>query len=257
MTDLFDIVHEDEHLLVINKPADLVCHPSKRGPLSSLIGRVRVYLGEPIHPHLINRLDRETSGLVLVAKTSEAALELRRNWEAGKVEKSYLAIVHGHVAQPSMVINLPLGKDEQSPVAIKDCVRADGSPSRTEWRRLQTFSRDGRDFSLLEVRPHTGRKHQIRIHLAHLGHAIVGDKLYGSNERYYLDFVEGRLTALDRQALILENHALHAFRMSFLWRGTIFGWVAPPAPSFRDFVPKWADCWETASGCQPDGKSDL
>ena len=254
MTSLFDIVHEDEHLLVINKQADLVCHPTKDGPLSSLISRVRIYLGESIQPQLINRLDRETSGLVVVAKTPEAALRLRQSWEAGRVEKRYLAIVHGHFGSEAALIDAPLGKDEQSAVAIKDCVRPDGLPSRTEVRRLHAFSKDGRDFSLLEIRPETGRKHQIRIHLAHIGHPIVGDKIYGGNERFYLDFIEGKLGAAGKNALILENHALHAHRVTFPWPDDMVQFVASPAFSFGHLVPGW-DAWTTSlsDGAAPFG----
>ena len=110
MRQLFAIVHECDDLLVINKPAGLVCHPTKTDAWSSLISRVRLYLGEAAAPHLINRLDRETSGVVLVAKNSQTALELRRIWETRAVAKNYLAIVHGHIAQDSEIIDAPLGK---------------------------------------------------------------------------------------------------------------------------------------------------
>jgi len=136
MNKLFEVIHEDAELLVINKPADLVCHPTKGDEYSSLISRVRLHLGAGAQPHLINRLDRETSGVVLVAKLPDAALELRRLWEGGAVRKQYLAIVHGHVVTQTGNIDAPLGRDEQSPVAIKDCVRADGSPARTILRSL-------------------------------------------------------------------------------------------------------------------------
>src|SRR6186997_3326340 len=94
---LFDVIHEDADLLVINKPAGLVCHPTKTDEYSSLIGRVRVYLGGEARGHLINRLDRETSGVVLVAKDRLTAGQLGKLWEGRAVEKEYLAIVHGHV----------------------------------------------------------------------------------------------------------------------------------------------------------------
>jgi 23S rRNA-/tRNA-specific pseudouridylate synthase len=101
MHALFQVISEDADLLVINKPAGLVCHPTKGDALSSLIGRARVFLGPGAAPHLINRLDRETSGVVLVARNPETALQLRRIWEKGGVTKEYWAIVHGHLKRTS------------------------------------------------------------------------------------------------------------------------------------------------------------
>src|SRR5436190_14141325 len=169
MNKLFDIIHEDGELLVLNKPADLVCHPTKGDEFSSLISRVRLYLGPTTQAHLVNRLDRETSGVTVVAKNAVVAGELGRLWEARAVEKEYLAIVHGHVRDEPGLIDAPLGKDASSRVAIKDCVRADGTPAQTEFhveRHLGTPTANPA-YSLLRVHPHSGRKHQIRIHLAH------------------------------------------------------------------------------------------
>src|SRR5580765_8579928 len=117
--ELFEVIFEDEELLVINKPAGLVCHPTKTDEYSSLISRARLYLGKESHPHLVNRLDRETSGVTVLAKNDEAALALRKIWESREVEKEYLAIVHGHLGEATGIIDEPLGKDERSRVAIK------------------------------------------------------------------------------------------------------------------------------------------
>ena len=236
MEKLFNIIHEDADLLVVHKPADLVCHPTKGDEYSSLISRARIYLKADSEPHLVNRLDRETSGLVLIAKNSAAAGELGKIWEARGVQKEYLAIVHGHVTAEQGTIDAPLGKDDKSAVAIKDCVRPDGAAAQTEFFVEKGFSRAGKSFSLLRVLPRNGRKHQIRIHLAHIGHPIVGDKLYGGDEDLYLALVQHRLTDEQRARLILPNHALHAGRLQFHWRERDWDFSTPPEPWFTDFL---------------------
>lgn len=232
---LFPVIHEDDDLLVINKPAGLVCHPTKTDEYSSLISRVRLYLGKDKIAHLVNRLDRETSGVTLVAKTDEAAREIRRLWENRSVDKEYLTIVHGHVREEKGLIDAPLGKDETSRVAVKDCVRSDGLPSQTEFTVQKRFSRAEGDFTLLRVRLLTGRKHQIRIHFAHLGHSIVGDKIYGTDEDMYLALVENRLTDEHRRRLIFPNQALHASRLRFPWRSRDMEFECDPEAWFSAF----------------------
>jgi 23S rRNA pseudouridine1911/1915/1917 synthase len=251
--------------------------------MSSLIGRARLYLSRegrdaaevdstnerpsfPSYPsrdipelkiqnsklttcHLVNRLDRETSGVVLIAKNPETAGELGKILESRAVQKEYLAIVHGHVAPEQGTIDAPLGRDEHSRVAIKDCVRPDGAPAQTDFfverrfvaavggasvpaSRLDSPS----SFSLLRLVPRTGRKHQLRIHLAHLGHPIVGDKIYGGDEECYLAFVERRLTESQRARLIFANHALHARSVKLVWRGLPLEFSCPPEPWFTEFI---------------------
>ena len=236
MEKLFDIIHEDDELLVINKPAGLVCHPTKNGEMSSLIGRARLHLGNAAQPHLVNRLDRETSGVVILAKNPGVAGELGKILENRAMEKEYAAIVHGHVREERGRIDAPLGRDERSLVAVKDCVRPDGAMSQTEFFVERRFLRAEGKFSWLRILPRTGRKHQIRIHLAHIGHAIVGDKLYGGDEDLYLALVEDRLTPEQRARLIFENHALHARSLKFLWRDQPVEFSCEPELRFTEFI---------------------
>jgi len=237
---LFEIIHEDAELLVVNKPAGLVCHPTKGDEYSSLVSRARLHLKTSVTPHLVHRLDRETSGIVLFAKTAEVARALGKIWEARGVTKEYLAIVHGHVLAERGEIDAPLGKDDSSRVAIKDTVRPDGAAAQTGFVVEKRFthvlpSRPEQPFTLLRLRPLTGRKHQIRIHLASVGHPIVGDKIYGGDEDLYLALVENRLTADQQARLILPQHALHAASLEFEWQGQSRRFAAAPEADFEKF----------------------
>ena len=233
--DLFDVIAEEEEFLVINKAAGLVCHPTKGDEYSSLISRARLYLGAKEEPHLINRLDRETSGIIIVAKSSEMSAMLRKVWESRAVEKEYLAIVHGEL-RGAVTIEAPLGRDEESVVSIKDKVREDGASAKTQAFGLKVFERTGKAFSLVKVVLYTGRKHQIRIHLSHIGHPIVGDKMYGGDEGLYLAFVKDELTEEQRGRLMTANQCLHAGYVSFELLGVRRSYYAAPEEWFSNFV---------------------
>jgi 23S rRNA pseudouridine1911/1915/1917 synthase len=193
------VVYEDNDLVVVDKTADLVVHPApghERGTLANaLLAR---YPGLPVddegRPGIVHRLDKDTSGLILVARNEEARRDLQDQFKAGQVNKVYLALVQGRVEPGSGIIDAPIGRDprERKRMAV---VRHGGRQSVTEYRVLEQLG----DFALLEVRPRTGRTHQIRVHLAFIGHPVVGDVVYGYR----------------KQRLSVKRQFLHAHRLGF------------------------------------------
>lgn len=211
-----EVVHEDEHLLVVNKPPHRNVYPSHRHRVNSLIEWVHSrhrekYGSAGYFPTPCHRLDRETSGLVLFAKNRDVRAELSRQFEDRELRKRYLALVEGCPAGESGVINGPLGRDGSSKVEMKVGVREDGRPARTDWWLVRGLG----EFSLLELAPRTGRRHQLRAHLAAAGHPIIGDKLYGGGDDLFLRSLAGELTDGDHQRLCLGRQALHAWRLEF------------------------------------------
>jgi 23S rRNA pseudouridine1911/1915/1917 synthase len=226
------IVYEDPRLLVVNKPGDVVCHPSKAGPWSSLVGALREYAGLPT-VHLVFRLDRETSGVVVLAKDAKMASRLQTAMMERKVGKSYLAVLSGELGAP-VTVNQPLGDDVTSPVFVKSAVVADGLGGRSAVTHFTPLKVTG-GFTLARIVTETGRKHQIRAHAQWLGHSLVGDKIYGPDARLYLEFIDHGWTEQLATQLLLPRQALHCAEIDLRPAGLPHVFAAGMAPDLNAF----------------------
>jgi len=217
------IVYEDADLVVIDKPAGLVVHPAPGNPDGTLVNALLHHCGASLsgvggvrRPGIVHRLDKDTSGLLVVAKNDRAhralAAQFADHGRTGPLERAYLAFVWGDPSLPSGTVDAPLARHPISRERI--AVRQGGRFAITHWRRLESFSDDqGRPLAaLMECRLETGRTHQIRVHMAHIGHPLLGDTTYGSGQRTKAN----RLGEAARETLEeLDRQALHAARLGF------------------------------------------
>lgn len=240
----FRVIDESADWIVIDKPAPLAVHPSNgRTDEPTLLGGLEALLACELagggHLSILTRLDRETSGLVLVAKNREAARWFSGQLERRRAEKEYLAIVHGWPERDEWTADgriLRAGEVEESEIWVRQRVHPDGRDCRTRLRVEERFENAGGRFARVRCRPETGRMHQIRVHLADAGHAIAGDKIYAGDGRAYLEQVAGGLSIESAARLILPRQALHAARLAVEWRGARLVWESPLAPELARFV---------------------
>jgi RluA family pseudouridine synthase len=229
----YDILYEDDALLVVNKPGNLPCHPGGRYFKHTLwYLLITRYEGIPLH--FVHRIDRETSGIVLVAKTLLAARHCGRQFAAGSVRKRYLVAVFGEFPAELVCAEGGLCRDEISPVHKKQRFLPSEALARAyhpikSCRTIFQLRKRNAGLSLLSAEPSTGRLHQIRATLFSLGFPVVGDKIYGPDDTLFLRFIEDRLTAEDRHRLLLARQALHAesLQLHHPVGGHLMRWVSP------------------------------
>ncbi len=237
------LIHVDDHLVVLDKPAGVLSHPSRRVTRLCVTHLLARQVEGPLH--LAHRLDRETSGVMAVARSSEAARAVSRQLsrEAEAAIKTYVAAVFGEMPDDRGEIHLPLGRAARSAVYVKRGVDETGRPALT---RYEVLSR-GQGFTLARLRLMTGRRHQIRVHLAAIGHPVVGDKLYGRTEAHYLRYIQRGFDERMRRDLLTERQMLHAARLEIRHPGSgdRVRFDAPLPADLRAFVAE-------AMGCDPD-----
>jgi 23S rRNA pseudouridine1911/1915/1917 synthase len=212
-----DIVYEDIDLLVVNKPAGMVVHPAYGHRTGTLVNAVLAHcpditgVGDTLRSGIVHRLDKDTSGLIIVAKNDAARQHLQQQFKRREVKKVYLALVEGHLEPAQGLIEAPIGRDPRRRKRMA-VVRAEegGREARTKYQVMEYFALQvggvSHLYTLVEVRPVTGRTHQVRVHFAFIGHPLVGDPVYGFRKRRLAEY---GLPPLDRQFLHAQSLGLH------------------------------------------------
>ena len=239
----FKILDETDDYIVVDKPPFLLIHPTNPNGAPTLWKQLRELLAFEIatsgQVSIVNRLDRETSGLVLVAKTAAAARAFGLLMQRQQLRKEYIAIVCGWPEWEYKIVDAPLdrqGKHQHSAIWLKQMIHHAGAPALTELRverRLIKSTSFGDRFSLVRATPRTGRTHQIRVHLSSIAHPIVGDKIYGPNEQLYLRFIETGWTPELEEKLLLPRHALHSAKLAI---ESEHEWISELPPDLADFT---------------------
>lgn len=239
----FRVIDETEDWVVVDKPAPLIVHPANNKPEPTLLGGLQHLFSYEIENGaclgIVTRLDRETSGVVLVAKHTTAARELGMIFERREAHKEYLAIVCGWPREEEWICDGRIcraGDIGESDIWVKQVVDPRGKECSTRFVVEKRFLRDSREFALVRCFPETGRMHQIRVHLSASGFPIVGDKLYSGDGAEYISWMKkGWNTDLEAK-LGLPRQALHATRLSLDWQGRRIGWQAELPKDLQDFI---------------------
>ena len=232
----YRVVYEDDQLLVVSKPAPLPVHAIGAYFRNTLMYLLRRDRPEAKDFHLVHRLDSETSGLIALVKDPRYLKKLQTQWRTPAVQKTYRAIVFGSFPSGKKTLDAPIGPKKGSEIRMKLAVTdEEGYPSVTAFTLLEAKGK----FSLVEAKPMTGRTHQIRVHLEHLGFPIVGDKLYAGNDETFLYFYENDWDDWVKERVLLPRLALHAFKLEFPHPvdGKRMAFEDPLASDLKDF---WA-----------------
>ncbi len=239
----FEVIDESSDWLVVDKPAPLIVHPTNDQAEPTLLCGVEKLLAyemqSGVSPAVCNRLDRDTSGIVLFAKHRDAAREFGLAFEHRQAKKEYIAIVHGWPEQGEWVCDESIIRAADigpTSIWVRQLVHQDGRHCMTRFIVEEKFQRDGEKYALVRCLPETGRMHQLRVHLAHGGNPIVGDKLYNHDGQGYLEWLETGWTPALQEKLHLPRHALHACKLRIPWKDAWLAWESAMPRDMREFI---------------------
>ena len=229
-----EIIYQDEDVAVVNKPQGMVVHPSAGHTSGTLVNALMYHIKDlsgingVLRPGIVHRIDKDTSGLLMIAKNDEAHLALAQELKDKKSLRKYWAIVHGNLPNDRGVIEAPIGRSEKD--RKKQAVTAKGKPAVTRFHVLERFG----DYSLLELQLETGRTHQIRVHMAHIAHPLLGDQTYGGRPRPPKNASEDFMEVLRN----FKRQALHAvmLRLAHPITGEMMEWYAPLPDDFVELL---------------------
>ena len=224
-----DIVYEDDDILVVNKQKGLVVHPANGNPDGTLVNAIMAHckdslsgIGGELRPGIVHRLDKDTSGLLIIAKNDKAHIQVSQQIKNREVKKTYIALVRGTIAEDEATINMPIGRSTKD--RKKMAVTKNGKEAVTHFKVLNRFTTNKANYTLLEIKIDTGRTHQIRVHMSEIGHPVIGDSVYSNGKNEFG----------------VEGQCLHAKRLEFLHpiTGEEMKLEAPLPEYFQNIIAK-------------------